>query len=238
MADSTLAAAGDDGRRTRASGPWRVRPAVSLFSFVAAAALLSSGCAYLKPAREPVSVGLLAVLPVEPAAVPGGSTRPAVGVEVPDPLPEDAAMAVTAQIYGTLAERPEFRFVPDLTVSGAMDSAAVRQATDRHARALALGRAVGAADVLCGTVSRFRERVGTAMGARSPASVSFDLELINVATGAVTWRGSFDETQQALSSNLFKYWMFWEAGPHWFTARELAGLGAQNLISDLVDAAR
>lgn len=204
---------------------------------VVAVALLGSGCAYLRPRPEPVFVGLLAILPVEAEDAGAGAAPNVAGVEAPEPLPEDAGMAVTAQIYGALAERPEFRFVPDLTVATAGDSAAVRQATDRHARARALGRAVGADDVLCGGVSRFRERVGTSMGARIPASVSFDLELVNVASGEVTWRGRFDETQQALSSNLFKSWMFWEAGPHWFTARELAGLGAQKLIGDLADTA-
>ena len=89
--------------------------------------------------------------------------------------------------------------------------------------------------VIFGSVSRFRERVGTQGGAREPASVSFELNLLDMRSGEVVWQSRFDETQQPLSSNLLKLWMYWRGGPRWFTARELARLGVDRLLDDMAD---
>jgi hypothetical protein len=89
--------------------------------------------------------------------------------------------------------------------------------------------------VIYGEVHRFRERIGTDYGASEPASVSFDLGIVDAVNGEVMWNGSFSETQQSLSANFLNWWMFWRAGPHWFTARELAGLGVEKLIDDMKD---
>src|SRR5262249_53923970 len=118
-------------------------------------------------------------------------------------------------------------------VSDNLLAPSVHNAPDIRARALALGKVINAQGVIFGTVSRFRERVGTGLGVTRPASVAFDLNLLEVATGKVVWHGQFDETQQPLSSNLFTFWMFWEEGPHWFTARELAGLGVKRLMAQM-----
>ncbi len=131
-----------------------------------------------------------------------------------------------------LADQATFRFVPDLTVADALPSAH-SAGDDLVSRAVALGKAVEADGVIVGHVSRFRERVGTEMGAKRPASVAFDLALVDVGSGKVVWHGQFNRTQEALSSNLFDFWMFWRAGPHWFSARELAGLGVEKLFADM-----
>jgi Peptidoglycan-synthase activator LpoB len=184
------------------------------------------GCSAQQPQKERPQIDLLAVLPIElKGASSEGSDRPA--------LPADAGLAVTAQIYRFLASRPDFRFVADLTVQDYSERSSVRDAPDLTARAVALGKEVSSDAVIFGTVSRFRERVGTELGATSPAAVSFDLGLVDVASGEVLWQGSFDKTQEPLSSNLFNFWMFWSAGPHWFSARELAGLGVDKLLKEM-----
>ena len=104
---------------------------------------------------------------------------------------------------------------------------------DALAAARALARESGADGVLFGTVYRFQERIGPRYAASQPASVSFDLALYSVVADEVVWKGQFDETQQPLSSNLFNAWMFWRAGPYWFSVRELSGLGVEKLMKTL-----
>ena len=196
-----------------------------------------AGCPTKPPAEPPARLDVLAVMEIEevkrdqPAPVPG-EIRPA------GRLAPGAGRAVTAQIYRVLAERTEFRFVPDLTALDALENPEVERAPNPVERARALGKLVEAEGVIFGTVSRFEERVGTQYGATQPASVSFELGLLEVANGEVRWRGSFDQTQQPLSSNLLNFWMFWRGGPRWFTARELAGLGVERLVEDMRRAAQ
>lgn len=199
-----------------------VAAALAVLTLVLAAA----GCSAFRRAQERVPLELLAVLPLEKATSGGedeGSAQ----------LPPDATEAVTARIYGVLANQAEFRFVPDLTVRDALDDPRLRHLEDLTARAQKLGREVGADGVIFGRVFRFRERVGTRFGATEPASVAFELALLQVSTGKVVWEGQFDRTQQSLSENLIDLWMFWRAGPHWFTARELAGLGVEQLLGQM-----
>ncbi len=200
---------------------------------VAIALLLVAGCMARKP-PDARPLDLLAVLPIELAEV---ETTPVVGGEEPAALDPKAGEAVTGQIYRALAHRTEFRVVPDLTVDEALRRPAVRDATPLAARARALGQEVGADGVIFGRVSRFRERVGTEYGATEPAAVSFELSLIAASDGALIWHGQFDQTQESLSANLLNWWMFWSAGPHWFSARELAGLGVDKLMPSLSRAA-
>ncbi len=143
------------------------------------------------------------------------------------PLDTHAGKALTAQIYGVLAEQTRFRFVPDLTVEGISVAGNGLQGARR------LAEATEADGVLFATVYRFQDRVGPRLAASAPASVSFDLSLYSRAEDDVVWRASFDETQQPLSTNFLKAWMFWRGGPHWLTARELSRLGLERLFDQL-----
>jgi hypothetical protein len=211
-------------------------------SRAAAAAIVSAtvwlgGCSLWGTAETAgVPIGLVAVLPFEIAAQPSGT--PAVGEErAPLRVTSDASRGVTAQVYAVLAERSDFRFVPDLTVADTVRNTEVTGAATLMGRALALGKLVQSDGVIFGTVSRFEERVGTEYGATSPASVSFELQLLATRSGELVWRGNFDETQQPLTSNLFKFWMFWEGGPRWLTARELTRVGVERLFEDMAETA-
>jgi len=194
------------------------------------ATLLLGGCGYFdflrfgKGGEPPPPIDLIAVLPVRelPEAAADDDERPV--------LATYAGRAVTGQVYRYLAAQTRLRFVPDLTVA----EVAAAGPRDPLAAARELARKTNADAVIFGTVYRFRERVGTKYAASHPASVSFDLALYVTATDDVTWQGSFDETQEALSSNLFNWWMFWKAGPYWFSARDLTGLGVDKLLDDLM----
>jgi len=201
------------------------------------AAALAMGCgatASQQPGeaeQKPTTMQLLAVLPIETA--PSASDP---GAPPPSLPPSEAGPVVTAQIYRVLAEQTEFRIVPDLTVADVVETPQVRGAGSLLARAVALGKEVGADGVIFGRVFRFQKRVGTEFGATQPASVSFEINLVSVSTGEVVWQGSFNQTQQPLTSNLLNWWMFWQAGPRWISASELAGLGVDRLFADMTAA--
>jgi hypothetical protein len=84
--------------------------------------------------------------------------------------------------------------------------------------------------VIVGYLFRFEDRVGSNYAASKPASVAFDLHLIDVSTGKIVWTGGFDETQQALSDNLFNLDLFIERGGTWVAADRMAEEGLEVLL--------
>jgi hypothetical protein len=87
--------------------------------------------------------------------------------------------------------------------------------------------------VLSGRMLRFRERIGESFGAQSPASVAFTLQLVDVKRGEVIWTAEFDETQKALSENLFALADVTQRGVKWLKAEELAEEGVNKAIIQL-----
>ena len=192
-----------------------------------------AGSAARRPLEEPAGpidrVAILRVDRDDPASETELAPRP---TDNPEPrLAGNAETAVTAQMYGVMANDPRWRLVPDLEVESAMRQ--VPMSGSLESRAQALGRLTEADAVLTGRVSRFQNRVGGQFGARYPAAVSFELMMVETSTGRVLWRGQFDRTQQDLSSDLLNFWMFWEGGARWFSAAELAGLGVERLVGDM-----
>jgi hypothetical protein len=178
---------------------YRNRVAALLLAVLLAACSSEEKPVALRPTR------LVAVLPIEPA--PSASQPDAGDEDGPrHPLPPEAGTAITGQVYEVLAHDSKFRFVPDLTVSDLANSPALRHAPGLVPRAVALGKEVKADVVIFGEVHRFRERVGTEYGASEPASVSFDLGIVDVESGKTLWQGSFSETQESLSANLLNFW--------------------------------
>ena len=139
---------------------------------------------------------------------------------------------VTAQVYRYLADQTTYLIVPDITVVDTLQTPELRRAIGLQERAVALGKATGADGVLFGRVERFDQRVGTAYGASQGASVRLTISLLSPTTGEVVWEGEFEETQEALAANFFDWWIFWDAGPHWLSASELAGLGVDQLLKE------
>ena len=101
-------------------------------------------------------------------------------------------------------------------------------ASNEAARLRQIGETVYADAVLVGRVRRFRERVGDEWGVKSPASVAFVLELVDVRRGDVIWSASFDETQKSLSENIFAIGdIIGQRGVRWLTAEQLAHEGVK-----------
>ena len=94
------------------------------------------------------------------------------------------------------------------------------------------GRSLEADAVLVGYVYRFRERAGSGYSASKPASVAFDIHLLNVAEGSVEWEGRFEETQKTLLENLFNIKSFINRKGRWITADEMASSGIKEMIGE------
>lgn len=93
------------------------------------------------------------------------------------------------------------------------------------------GHALEANLIIVGTVWRFKERVGGAMGVQSPASVAFAISLIDVASGKMLWKAKFDKTQRALSEDILDARAFFKKGAKWLTADQLARYGVNEIFT-------
>jgi hypothetical protein len=87
--------------------------------------------------------------------------------------------------------------------------------------------------VLLGKVYRFREREGQALGASRAASVGYEVTLFEAPGGRRLWTSRFDETQQALTENIFNAQRYPGGGRRWLTAAELARWGAEGAAKAL-----
>ena len=104
---------------------------------------------------------------------------------------------------------------------------------DDGARLRRIGELVYADAVISGSILRFRERVGDPWGAKSPASVAFTLDLIDVRRGDIVWSARFDETQKSLSENLFALGDISQRGVRWLSAEQLTQEGVRKAVEQL-----
>ncbi len=140
--------------------------------------------------------------------------------------PEQVAALVTGFVSDALASRG-IPVVPasdlDQVLGEASGGVPVR---DPQQAARIAAEAFGASSLVSGSVLRYREREGEALGALRPASVAFEVSLHEAPTGFRLWTSRFDETQQALSENLFNARRYPGGGTRWLSAAELARWGA------------
>lgn len=121
--------------------------------------------------------------------------------------------------------RPENRDLPAVPSTRCHE-----KATDGIEPFQRLGRSYKVDAVIVGYLFRFEDRVGSNYAASEPASVAFDLHLIDVSTGKIVWTGWFDETQQALSDNLFNLDLFIKRGGTWVAADRMAEEGLEVML--------
>jgi len=133
-------------------------------------------------------------------------------------------------VYTSMAPLPNWQIVSESEVREVAQTVSVLPET---ARIKKLGESVYADAVIVGRVLRYRERVGEEWGAKSPASVGFVLDLIDVRRGDIIWSARFDETQKALSENIFAIGDIKERGIRWLTAEQLLAEGVRKAIAQL-----
>jgi len=93
-----------------------------------------------------------------------------------------------------------------------------------------IGRSLGADAVLVGYVYRFKERQGSTYSVGTPASVAFDIDLVSVNNGRIIWYGRYNETQKALTDDLFQFGKFIKRKGRWVTAWEMAVNGLEDVF--------
>ncbi|MCD6527234.1 MAG: hypothetical protein J7K75_09615 [Desulfuromonas sp.] len=99
--------------------------------------------------------------------------------------------------------------------------------------AVRFGQQLEADHVMVGLIWHYRQRVGGAWSADSPASVAFSLFMVDVANKKLVWEGQFDKTQQALSDNLFDAALFFTSGIKWLSVEELSEYGIEKTLEKL-----
>jgi TolB-like protein len=96
-----------------------------------------------------------------------------------------------------------------------------------------IGELVYADAVVVGRMQRFRERVGAEWGIKSPASVAFVLDLVDVKRGDIVWSARFDETQKSPAENIFVLGDIGQRGVKWLSAEQLTESGVRKAVGQL-----
>ncbi len=93
-----------------------------------------------------------------------------------------------------------------------------------------IGRRLGVEMLIFGTVMRYQERIGGPMSVQRPASVYFEVSLVDTKTGKTVWYAVFDQTQKSLSDDITNFRNFVRGGGKWLTAAEFAEVGIAQMI--------
>jgi hypothetical protein len=111
-------------------------------------------------------------------------------------------------------------------------TASQRDAIDQHyyarcrtTAAITICQKYDADAVLLCTLHRFIEREGNEYSIVRPASVALDYKLVTADTNQTLCAGVYNETQQPLLDNMFKFFERAKRGFKWVTARALAKEG-------------
>jgi len=133
-------------------------------------------------------------------------------------------------VYSAMAAMPSWQIVSESETREVAQS--IPPGADMT-RLRTIGEMVYADAVIVGRVERYRERIGNEWGAKSPASVAFVLNLIDIRRGDTVWSARFDETQKPLSENIFAIGQIGERGIRWLSAEQLTGEGVRKAVAQL-----
>jgi hypothetical protein len=98
---------------------------------------------------------------------------------------------------------------------------------------LRAGRCVQAEYLIVPHLLYWEERAGGDWSVESPASVNFDLFLIDVNKGVIARRFHFDERQQSLVENIFDAGKFFGRGGRWISTEQMAREGLKQGLKEL-----
>ena len=168
-------------------------------------------------AGQALALKRVAVAPFRAAPRPGAGA-----------LPEGA----TALVAGYVADGFASRGVEVVPASDVQQAIGEGGAAETRSIAQIAADRFGADAVVIGTLYRFRDRTGEAMGSVHPSSVGYEVKLFSTA-GKLLWSGVFDHTQVALSENALTAAQYPGGGTHWMSAEELARWGATKMASEL-----
>jgi hypothetical protein len=143
---------------------------------------------------------------------------------------QDAADLLAKFVYSGMTSMPGWQIVGDSEVRDVADSL---EPMSEPARLRKIGEMAYADAVMVGRVQRYRERVGNELGVKSPASIAFVIDLIDVRRGDIVWSARFDETQRPLSENILGIGDIGQRGIKWLTADQLMQDGVKKSVAQL-----
>ena len=176
----------------------------------------------------------IAVLPVGSMISEQNPKGPAIPGSLPDgPAVQREMSEVLARLlYSTMASMPNWQIVSETEVREIAQAARV---PSDAAGLKQIGERVYADAVMTGKILRVRERIGDEWGVKSPASVAFVLDLVDVRRGDVIWSARYDETQKSLSENLLAIGDIGQRGVRWLKAEQLMHEGVKKAVAQLHD---
>ena len=207
-----------------------LRPLAVAIALAALAACERPGPARLPAPVMPPGTARIAVVPFRTAGAPGAQAGGG-----GEGVPADAGPAAARMLAAHLAETG-MAVVDADRVLGAWSLADTTAYDPRVAAHVA--EKVGANLAVLGTLSRYRERQGTAWAVEAPAAVAYEAAVVHAPDGALlatsalilalaspeaqAWVvAGFEYAQQALTENLLQLPRFVESGGRWLTREEL-----------------
>ena len=182
-------------------------------------------------------IGKIVVLGFRPAMSqgrePGMIRSPFSGaVFMAQPVPVDVPGKITSWLFDRIRENKRYEMIGPNQAKGAFASivSSDQEISDREVF-VRIGQSFSADAVIVGYIYRWREREGTNYSVSRPASVAFDLYLIEPEEGIILWGDKFDKTQKSLSENILDVGTFLKGKGRWMTADELAELGMSELLN-------
>jgi len=156
------------------------------------------------------------------------------GPENTTATPEEITRIVTRYVSEALMGRG-VAVIPADDFRAALVSAGIDPALPENRRPMTNLAAFefGANGVLTGVVTRFRDRTGQSLAAANPASVGFRVELFDAPAARRLWSGTFEETQQPITENVFNVSRYPGGGSRWLTGDELAKWGADEMSKSM-----
>jgi hypothetical protein len=152
----------------------------------------------------------------------------------PESVGTGAENTLTRYVHEAIYDRFEDRVIPMERVMRTYEGIPKDDERDTLLTlARKVGQALGANVMVLGTVWRYRDKTGSAASSMNPASVVFDIYLVDVRTGEMLWMGNYDETQRALSDNIWDASVFFSRGVKWLSANELAQYGVNEVLKQL-----
>ena len=145
-------------------------------------------------------------------------------------LRSDATALVASYVAEGLSARGLY-VVPASDVASALG--ADQTGPDLRSALSVAANQFGAEALVTGTVYKFRDRSGEAMGSLTPASVGFDVKIYAAPGGKLLWSGVFDHTQVALGENALTATQYPGGGTRWLTSEELARFGALQVTKQI-----
>jgi hypothetical protein len=204
-------------------------------SFVQSCSFLSGHVTQDK--KRPARIGKIVVLGFRPAMSqgrePGIIRSPFSGtVFMAQPIQDDVPDKMTSKMFDRIQEGERYEIIGPNQAKGAFASivSSDQGISDREVFGK-IGQSFSADAVIVGSIYRWREREGTNYSVSSPASVAFDLYLIEPRTRSILWGDKFDKTQKSLSENILDVGTFLKGKGRWMTAAELAELGLTELLN-------